>query len=88
VVGRFAMGILEWSYGLDHPYRPCVRWLGAIPLLTTRQGAETGMTSGFCSALALLFWVLSAGEEEGANNPRRSQRPEPHSGPYPLRSMT
>lgn len=23
-----------------------------------------------------------------ANNPRRSQRPEPHSGPYPLRSMT
>jgi hypothetical protein len=38
VVGRFAMGILEWSYGLDHPYRPCVRWLGAIPLL--QRGKE------------------------------------------------
>jgi hypothetical protein len=30
------------------------------------------MTSGFCSALALLFWALSAGEVEVADNPGRS----------------
>jgi hypothetical protein len=33
------------------------------------------MTSGFCSALALLFWVLSAGEEEGPITPAA------HNGP-------
>src|SRR5215213_1899927 len=36
---------------------------------TMRQEAETGATSAFCSALALLFWVRWGGELEGANNP-------------------
>jgi hypothetical protein len=39
---------------------------------TTRQEAETGMTSGSCSGLALLSWALWVGEAEGVNNPRGS----------------
>src|SRR5215203_3935907 len=33
VVGRLTMGILERVYGLDHPYRPRLRRLGAVPVL-------------------------------------------------------
>jgi hypothetical protein len=33
VVGGLALGILEWPYGLDHPYRPRVRLLGAVSVL-------------------------------------------------------
>src|SRR5829696_10134172 len=43
---------------------------------TTRQEVETGMTSGSCSVLALLFWALSAGGAEGANNLRGRLRKE------------
>src|SRR5215211_479687 len=37
---------------------------------TTRQEAETGMTSGSCSAPALLSWALCAADLEGADNLR------------------
>jgi hypothetical protein len=40
VVGRPALGILEWSYGLDRPYRPRLRRLGAVPLLQQRKKRE------------------------------------------------
>src|SRR5215208_5945153 len=33
VVGRLTMGILERVYGLDRPYRPHLRRLGAVPVL-------------------------------------------------------
>ncbi len=37
VVGRPTLGILEWPYGLDRPYRPRLRRLGAVPLLQQRK---------------------------------------------------
>ena len=43
---------------------------------TTRQEVETGMISGSCSVLALLFWALSAGEAERVNNLRGRLRKE------------
>lgn len=33
MVGGFALGFLERSYGLDRTHRPRVRWLGAVSLL-------------------------------------------------------
>jgi hypothetical protein len=45
----------------------------------TPRGAETGTTSGSCSVPALRSWAPSAGEPQGANNPRGGQRPEPRS---------
>ena len=44
---------------------------------TTRREAETGTTSAFCSVPAPLFWVLWAGEGEGATNPRGGRRSSP-----------
>ena len=38
MVGRLTLAILEWFYGLDRPYRPRVRWLGAVPVL--QRGKE------------------------------------------------
>jgi hypothetical protein len=46
--------------------RPRVRWLGAVSRSTTRQGAVTGTTSGFCSAAGSPLWVPMSGDAEGA----------------------
>jgi hypothetical protein len=74
----YSLGILEWSYGLDRPY--IVHVLGGweqFPFYNVRQEAQTGMTWGLCSGLALLFWGLCAGGgregAEGATNPRARQ---------------
>ena len=40
VVGRLTMGILERFYGLDRPYRPRLRRLGAVPVLQRRKKRE------------------------------------------------
>ena len=38
MVGRLTLGILEWFYGLDRPYRPRVWRLGGLPVL--QRGKE------------------------------------------------
>lgn len=55
---------------------------------TTRQEAGTGMISGSCWVLALLFWAHLEGELEGVNNPRDGQRPSNPATLCPTRHRT
>ncbi len=40
MVGGSALGVLERAYGLDRPYRPHIRRVGAIPVLQRRKKWE------------------------------------------------